>query len=220
MHVRTVMIDGVPHAITFSSDLLRIEPRTGVALTVNKGEELLIKDPVGEQVAMLTAFMVHDTTEWLSGQHTIAQLNRMYLQVGDALHSSASTPMLTILEDTVGRHDILLPPGASGLSEQAEDGETCARSCLEVLDDNLRSFGSGSHAILSSFNIFLNVRKDPRSHALSIGVSRSLPGDHIVLRAEHDIVVGIVAAGALESRSTPPTPIDFTVRSAQASETA
>lgn len=209
MKVRTVMIDGAPHALALSDKPVRIKPRTGVAFTLNQGEELTVTDPVGEQSAILTAFMAHDTLEWLSGSQTIRFVDRLYPKKGDVIYSTRSNPMFTIAGDTEGRHDLLLPPY---LSQSPDAPEQAERSCLDILGENLRSFGSGTHPILSTFNIFLNVRVDPDTSELAVGLPRSLPGDHIVLRAEKDLVVGLAACFLGASSPSPETPIDFCVR--------
>lgn len=212
MKVRTVMIDGVPHALAFSDEPVRIAARTGVAFTLNQGEELTITDPVGEQPASLAAFMAHDTLEWLSARQTINHADRLYPRKGDVLYSTRSKPMFTIIEDTEGRHDLLLPPSSSKPARRKDDTGPRGRSCLQLLTENLQAFGSGTHAILSTFNIFLNVRLDPDSSELIIGLPRSLPGDHIVLRAEQNLVVGLAACSPEHSPPSAETPIDFTVR--------
>ncbi|MFK7828316.1 MAG: DUF1989 domain-containing protein [Congregibacter sp.] len=213
MKVRTVMIDGVPHALTFSGEPVRIAAHTGVAFTLNQGEELTVTDPMGEQAAILAAFMAHDTLEWLSGWQTISHADRLYPRKGDVLYSSRSNPMFTIVEDTEGRHDLLLPPSSSARGKDvAVSGSS---SCLELLTENLQAFGSGMHAILSTFNIFLNVRADPDTSELVIGLPRSLPGDHIVLRAEQNLVVGLAACSPEQSPQSSETPIDFSVRAAK-----
>src|SRR5687768_9606137 len=85
-----------------------LEPQTGIAATIKKGQLLKIIDPNGEQVSDLTAFALADKAEWLSSGRTIDYANTIYLTTGNLLYSNRSRPMLSIIEDTVGRHDFLL----------------------------------------------------------------------------------------------------------------
>ena len=43
-----------------------IQPRSGTAFTINKGERLKVIDPEGEQVADLYAFNAKDKNEFMS----------------------------------------------------------------------------------------------------------------------------------------------------------
>src|SRR6476659_9330999 len=88
----------------------RLEPQTGTAFELKNGQLLRVIDLEGEQVADLTAFNRSDKAEWLSSGRSIDYANRIYLTRGDLLYSNRSRPMLTIVEDDVGRHDFLLTP--------------------------------------------------------------------------------------------------------------
>jgi len=87
-----------------------IAPRSGVAFTLDRGQRLTVIDPKGEQVADLLAYNRHDTGEVLSSGRTLDYASRIYLTTGDPLYSNRSNVMLTIVADTVGRHDFLLTP--------------------------------------------------------------------------------------------------------------
>ena len=89
---------------------LHLEPQTGAALVVRRGEHLKIIDPKGEQVSDLTSFSLEDKSEWLSSGRTIDYANTIYLTTGHTLYSNRSRPMWTIVDDTVGCHDFLLTP--------------------------------------------------------------------------------------------------------------
>jgi len=90
------------------STLNRLEPQTGTAFELRAGQELRVIDIEGEQVADLIAFNRSDKSEWLSSGRSIDYANRIYLTKGDVLYSNRSRPMLTIIEDDVGRHDFAI----------------------------------------------------------------------------------------------------------------
>jgi uncharacterized protein YcgI (DUF1989 family) len=92
------------------SDTIRIPERSGTAFNLRAGDLLTVIDPRGEQVADLLAFNAADTDEVISSGRTLDYAEKIYLTAGDTLYSNRSTPLLDIVEDTVGRHDFLLTP--------------------------------------------------------------------------------------------------------------
>jgi len=88
----------------------KLEPQTGTAFEMKKGQLLRVIDLEGEQVADLIAFSREDKREWLSSGRSIDYANKIYLTTGNILYSNRSRPMFTIVADDVGRHDFLLTP--------------------------------------------------------------------------------------------------------------
>src|SRR5690606_37357816 len=88
----------------------RIPPCSGHALELDAGDELVVIDPMGQQVSDLTAFARADTAEYLSSGRSIDYASRLRLTTGDVLYSNRSRPMFSILEDSCGRHDFTLTP--------------------------------------------------------------------------------------------------------------
>jgi uncharacterized protein len=88
----------------------RLEPQTGTAFLLAKGQRLRVIDPLGEQVSDMVAFASGDTREWLSSGRTIDYANTIYMTAGHVLYSNRSNPMFSIIADDVGRHDFLLTP--------------------------------------------------------------------------------------------------------------
>ncbi|MGD8293366.1 MAG: urea carboxylase-associated family protein, partial [Desulfobacterales bacterium] len=77
------------------------------ALTLKAGQFLSLIDLKGGQVADLTAFRLHDSSEWLSNGRSFDYGGTLYFTTGDTLFSNKSNPMLSIVADDVGRHDFL-----------------------------------------------------------------------------------------------------------------
>src|SRR5437868_15374973 len=88
----------------------RLEPQTGAAFRLTKGQRLKVIDLEGEQVADLVAFNNFDRAEWLSSGRSIDYAGTIYLTEGNVLYSNRSRPMFQIVQDDVGRHDFLLTP--------------------------------------------------------------------------------------------------------------
>ena len=192
----------------------RIAPQSGTGFTLGAGDTLRVIDPEGEQVSDLIAFSQRDPSEWLSSGRTLDYNNTIYLTAGHVLYSNRSRPMLTIVEDTVGRHDFLYTPCSpetfSIIYKTAEPHPSCFENLLEAL----RPFGIAADSIPTTFNIFMNVDVAPDG-ALSIRPPRSKAGDSITLRAELDLIVGLTACSAEMSNNYRFKPIEFEIERAR-----
>lgn len=174
---------------------------------------LKIIDPHGEQVSDLTAFAAEDKSEWLSSGRSIDYASTIYLTADHTLYSNRSRPMFTIVEDTVGRHDFLLTPCSPETFEILyPEHQGYHPSCFENLHTNLAQFGITPDMIPTTFNIFMNVIVLP-SGELRIDPPPSRAGDHILLRAEMDLIVGVTACSAEKSNNYSFKPIDIEIHS-------
>ncbi|HSP45415.1 MAG TPA: urea carboxylase-associated family protein [Chthoniobacterales bacterium] len=188
----------------------RLEPQTGTAFELTKGQLLRIIDLEGEQVADLIAFNRSDKAEWLSSGRTIDYANRIYLTKADLLYSNRSRPMFTIVEDDVGRHDFLLTPCSAETFKLIYKNAAAHPSCFNNLATHLVPFGIAPDSIPTTFNIFMNVEVDSAG-TLAILPPRSRAGDSILLRAEMDLIVGLTACSAEMSNNYRFKPIGFEI---------
>jgi uncharacterized protein YcgI (DUF1989 family) len=186
---------------------MHLEPQTGGALTIARGELLRITDPRGEQVSDLMSFAREDVREWLSSGRTIDYANTIYVTTGHTLYSNRSRPMWTIVEDTVGRHDFLLTPCSPDTFRIIYGTTGHHPSCFANLANALAPFGIPPDTIPTTLNIFMNVEVAPTGE-LNILPPRSRAGDYIVLRAEMDMIVGVTACSAELSNNGTFKPID------------
>ncbi len=188
----------------------RLEPQTGTAFELKAGQTLRVIDLEGEQVADLTAFSRSDTTEWLSSGRSIDYANTIYLTTGHTLYSNRSQPMLTIIEDDVGRHDFLLTPCSRETFEIIYKNTEPHPSCFENLWRNLAEFGIAPDRIPTTLNIFMNVEVGADG-TLSILPPRSRAGDGLTLRSEMDLIVGLTACSAELSNNGSFKPIGYEI---------
>jgi uncharacterized protein len=185
----------------------RIEPQTGAAFTVARGQTLRIIDVAGEQVADLFCFSDGDIEERLSSGHTTDYNGKLFLSTGDTLYSNRSNPMFTIAADQVGRHIMLYAPCSQMMFESSYGVTDAHPNCLDNLIHNLRSYGARASMITTPFNIFMNVRIDQEG-TIMIQSPASKPGDYIDLKAEMDMIVGVTACSAGLCNNFTWTPID------------
>jgi uncharacterized protein len=192
-----------------------IAPRSGVAFTLNKGDLLTVIDPRGEQVADLVAYSQTDHREVISSGRTLDYASRIFLSTGDFLYSNRSNVMLTILEDEVGRHDFLLTPCSKDTFRIIYGDKHPHRGCFGNLAEALKPFGIDPDDIPVAFNCFMHVAIDGKTGEISVQPPLSLAGQHIVFRAEMDLIIGLTACSALQSNNGSFKPIEYAVTSAR-----
>lgn len=189
----------------------RIEAQTGTAFLLPAGDIVRVIDPMGEQVADLIAFSLETRPAWLSSGRTFDYNDTVYLTTNHVLYSNRSSRMLTIVDDTVGRHDFLYTPCSAETFALLYRATGHHPSCLENLAKSLAGYGISADDIPTTFNIFMNVEIDANG-ALKILPPRSRAGDYVDLRAEMDLVVGLTACSAEMSNNYRLKPIDYAIR--------
>ncbi len=189
----------------------RIAPCSGRALELDAGDELVVIDPMGQQVSDLTAFARDDLAEYLSSGRSIDYASKLWLGTGDVLYSNRSRPMFTIIEDTCGRHDFTLTPCSRRMFELLYGEAEGRPGCEGNLAAALAPWGIGVDRIPVAFNIFMHVTVDADTGKIAVQPPLSKPGDHIRLRAELPLVVALTACSAGQSNNFSYKPIDFFV---------
>ena len=187
----------------------RIEACTGIGLELDKGQLLKVIDSEGGQVADLVCFRHDDTGEWLSNGRSFHYNETLFLTQGHTLYSNRSSPMLTIVGDTVGRHDFLYSPCSAAMFER-NYGLRDHSNCLDNLTAALAPFDIGRDTIPTAFNVFMNVGI-LESGQLEIRHPLSKPGSSVTFRAEMDLAVGVSACSGKRCNAGGTTPIDVEV---------
>lgn len=188
--------------------IAEIAPRCGVAFPLRQGETLRVIDPVGVQVSDLLAYNAADVREAISNGRTFDYEETIALTTGNRLWSNRSNPMLTIVEDTVGRHDFLLTPCCEATFRHFYPEQPVHRGCFGNLAEALAPYGVAPDMIPCAFNLFMNVSValDGR---LRVEPPVSRPGDYVRLRAEMDLVIGLTACSAYASNGGSFKPIHY-----------
>ena len=193
-----------------------IEPRSANAFKVKAGDLVRVTDPEGEQVADLVAFNDQDRKEYLSSGRSIDYASRMFLTTGDILYSNRSTPMFSIVEDDVGRHDFTLTPCSEDTFRIIYGDENPAPGCEGNLARVLAPHGIDRDAIPIAFNVFMHVAIDGDSGEIKVLPPKSKAGDSILLRAEMDLLIGLTACSAGQSNNFNYKPIAYDIIPRQA----
>ena len=188
----------------------KIPPRSGTAFRLERGQVLTVIDPQGQQVSDLVAFAADDVREALSNGRTFDYEETLRMGSGNRLWSNRSRVMLGIEEDTVGTHDFLLTPCSEATFRHFYPDRPVHRGCFGNLAEALAPFGIEADAIPCAFNVFMNVPVAPDGK-LRVDPPVSRAGDHIRLRAEMDLVVGLTACSAYASNGGTFKPVHYEV---------
>ena len=184
-------------------------PRSGTAFELAKGASLTVIDPEGSQVSDLLAYNAQDVREVISNGRTFDYEETLHLSTGNRLWSNRSNPMLSIVEDTVRRHDFLLTPCSTATFEHFYPDKPVHRGCFGNLAEALEPYGIGPDDIPTAFNVFMNVPVDGESGLIAVKPPVSKAGDRIVLRAEMDLIIGLTACSAYDPNGGSFKPIDY-----------
>jgi uncharacterized protein YcgI (DUF1989 family) len=182
----------------------------GAGLRLARGEQLRIIDAEGGQTGDLMAFS-SDGRERLSNGRSFDYNGKIYLSTGDALWSDRSNPMLTIVEDGVGRHDFLYSSCSLEMYRIQYGVTDYHANCHDNLLSALRELGVEPDSLPTAFNFFMNVEVLPDGR-LKILEPKCRAGDSMVLRAEMDLVVALSACPASTCNGgAPPRSLTFEV---------
>ena len=188
-----------------------IPPRSGVSFILKKGQQLKVVDIEGEQVSDLICYNLHDTAEYLSSGRTIDYAETIYLTKGHPFYSNRSNVMFTMVEDTVGTHDFLLTPCSAEMFRIIYGQTDPHRGCFGNLCEALKEYGITPDNIPTCFNIFMNVPVDGVTGKVSVLPPKSKAGDHVILKATMDLIVGITSCSAGMSNNFSYKPIGYQV---------
>jgi len=190
---------------------MKIIPATKYkAFFLKKGQVLRIIDIAGGQVADLTAFRYGDSSEWLSNGRSFDYGGTIYFTTGSTLYSNRSNPMLSIIEDDVGRHDFLFAPCSEEMYTIQYDAKGYHPNCLDNLRKALIEVGQEVTEILTPFNVFMNVEVQSDG-SLKVHPPLSKPGDSVVFRAEMDVTVAVSACPSYVCNEGSQKPIGYEI---------
>jgi len=173
-----------------------IPPRSGTAFILKKGELLTITDIEGEQVSDFICYNLDDKSEYLSSGRTIDYAETIFLSTGDSFYSNRSNIMFEIIEDTVGRHDFLLTPCSSDTFRIIYGHKEPHRGCFGNLSEALKIYGIEPDNIPVCFNIFMHVTINGETGKVGVLPPKSKAGDHIVIEAKMNLIIGMTACSA------------------------
>ncbi len=195
-------------------ELLRktIAPAGRFSTRLETGDLLRIVDLAGQQAVDFLAYAAELPVDRYNAANTMKINGNIYLGKGTKLYSERAQVLLSIADDTVGRHDTL-GGCCSAWSNFARYGVTDTEACHANFVAELACWSLSPADIVANVNFFMNVpvRQDG---AMAIEAGLSKPGDYVELRAEMPV---IAVLSNCPQRNNPaagfgPTPIEVIVR--------
>lgn len=153
------------------------------------GSVLRIVDLEGCQAVDTLIYDAADTAIRYNAANTMKLAKSIYLSKGCVLYDDLARPLMTMIEDTVGRHDTLAG-NCSREINMVRYGATAPLSCRDNFIKALGELGMGSRDIPANINLFMNVPVDADGQ-VTIAEGLSKPGDYVDLRCERDVIVVI-----------------------------
>ncbi len=182
---------------------------------VKQGQRLRIIDLEGNQAVDTFFFNAHDTADRYSAVDTIAEQGNIYLTTGSKLLTHNGTVLMTIVDDTCGRHDTL-----GGACSQESNMVRYAiekrymHACRQTFLRKMLEWGGGleKRDLGHNVNFFMNVPVTPEGK-LTFEDGLSAPGKYVELRAETDTIVLISNCPQLNNpcNAYNPTPVQLLI---------
>jgi uncharacterized protein YcgI (DUF1989 family) len=172
-----------------------MEPGTGKAVPVLRGQVLRIEQLGDGQCADFNAFNLHDYREYFHCGRT-RHLHGLFPKEGDMLWSAPprERAMFTIIHDTVGTNDIQYPRCTGFLYEYQYGFETHT-NCHDILAESIREYGLTPDDVHDSFNFWMHTGVD-ESGQMYIKRMLAKQGDYVELLAHFDILAVPNVCGA------------------------
>ena len=168
---------------------------SGMKIDVKQGQSITVIDIEGGQVVDFFAEVNGNANEFLSTGVTIDCNESLKLNVGDIIYTNLYRPMIKVLTDDVGEHDLLHPCCRPEMYDffyhNGEEHPNCFDNINRVLDEQ--------RAVIVPVNLFMHT-KISTNGSISVEEPVSKAGDKIVLKALMDITLGVAACSVSESK--------------------
>ena len=151
---------------------------------VKKGQRLKITDLKGQQAVDFLCYNNSDRSDRYSATNTVKVQGNVYVGLGSILYSDSGTPLLEVVEDTIGRHDTVYGC-CSNPNNMLRYGVETTESCYTNFATELSKLGMGKEAIVPNVNWFMSV---PVLEDGSAGVDNVVkqPNSYVTLLAKTD----------------------------------
>ena len=168
---------------------------TGMKIRVKEGQTITVTDIEGGQVVDFFAEVTGNSEEFLSPGVTMDCNNSLRLNVGDKIFTNRYRPMMTVISDDVGEHDLLHPCCRPEMYDFFYGNGEGHPNC----HDNINQALGGNRTIIIPINLFMYTKINTDG-TISVEEPRSKAGDKITLKALMDITLGIAACSVSESK--------------------
>jgi hypothetical protein len=168
---------------------------SGKKIDVKQGQTITVIDLEGGQVVDFFAETTGNQNEFLSPGVTIDCNESLRLRVGDTIYTNLYRPMMKVVSDDVGEHDLLHPCCRPEMYDFFYHNGTGHPNCL----DNINGSLGEKRPIITPVNLFMYTKINTDG-SISVEAPLSKAGDRIVLEALMDLTLGIAACSVSESK--------------------
>lgn len=190
-----------------------VPPRAPWSAVVRSGDLLTITDLHGNQAVDFLVYDAHDTAVRYSAPDTIQAQGNVFLTTGSRLMSNEHAPLMTVVEDTCGRHDTL-GGACSKESNTLRYGHHTypQHACVDNFLVEGARHGLGKRDLVGNVNWYMNVPVE-EDGTLGIVDGISAPGLRVVLRADTDVLVLVSNCPQINNpcNGFTPTAVEITV---------
>ena len=172
-----------------------IPARSGKKIEVKQNQTITVIDIDGGQVVDFFAEVTGKPDEFLSTGVTMDCNESLRLNKGNKIYTNLYRPMMEVIEDDVGEHDLLHPSCRKEMYDFFYKNGEGHPNCL----DNINQALGEKRTIITPVNLFMYSKINPDG-SFSVEAPLSKPGDKIVLKALMDITLGIAACSVSESK--------------------
>ena len=178
---------------------------------VKRGQVLTIKDTHGQQAVDFLCYDADNTADRYSATNTVKVQGNVYVGNGTVLYADSGMPLLTVIEDTVGKHDTIYGCCSNPNNKLRYDVET-TESCYTNFTQELQKHGMDVTSIVPNVNWFMSV---PVLGDGSAGVAEAAlkPGSYVKLRAECNVLAVLSNCPQMHNpcNGYDPTPIEVSI---------
>lgn len=166
-----------------------VPARAAWSAVVRTGETLTVTDLHGNQAVDFLLYDAGDPSVRYSAPDTIQARGNIFLTTGSVLMSNEHTPLMTVIEDEVGRHDTLGGACSKESNTLRYGHHTWSQhACVDNFLAEGARHGLGKRDLVSNINWYMNVPVE-KDGTLGIVDGISAPGLRLTLRAERDVLV-------------------------------
>ena len=168
---------------------------SGKRIDVKQGQSITVIDVDGGQVVDFFAEVTGRPEEFLSTGVTIDCNESLGLHIGNIIYTNQYRPMMKVIADDVGEHDLLHPCCRPEMYDFFYHNGEGHPNCY----DNINGALGEKRPIITPVNLFMYTKINTDG-SISVEAPKSKDGDKIVLRALMDITLGVAACSVSESK--------------------
>ena len=188
-----------------------VEAKKPWSAQIKKGQLLEITDTHGQQAVDFLCYDADNTLDRYSATNTVKVQGNIYVGMNTVLYADSGKALMTVIEDTIGRHDTIYGCCSNPNNMLRYKIET-KESCYDNFYRELSKYDMGLEAIVPNLNWFMSV---PVLDDGSAGVSdvESRPGNYVKLRAECDVLAVLSNCPQMHNpcNGFNPTPIEILI---------